>query len=196
MKLQHCTNNSKQIQKENIIKQIRNFQSYNYLQHGIHTGKMSFMHKSLVKTEVKYKVISRESIFSKHLSSLISKYSWGEDYPINPIDEIANSEYIIGVFDNKTLIGGAYIHKSAAPDKIVNEGLWLCGLVVHPKYRNKGIAKTIFDMQMAYTKDKRKPAFSCTDNQIIINFFESKSWNKIRTTKDESGCKCVVYSNK
>lgn len=47
----------------------------------------------------------------KQASLLISKYSWGEEYPVKPIDEIKEAHFMVGAFSKKDLVGFASVSK-------------------------------------------------------------------------------------
>lgn len=146
------------------------------------------------KLGIKIKEISRsnETILVQ-AAELITKYSWGEGYPVKPIDELRKAEYRIGVFEDNQLIAFGSVGRSLSPDGIDNEALWIAHAVVVPEYRGQGIFKKIYDMQMAYAKSQQGRILSCTDNPIVEKFFLANGWKKIRESKDEAGEPSVVF---
>ena len=126
-------------------------------------------------------------------SNLIVEYSWGQDYPIEPIDDLTTSIQVFGALVDGKLIGTAYVHKSASPDGLDNNNLWLGGLVVHPNYRRKGIAKTLLRKQTRFAENKRGRVLTCSDNEKVCNLLESLNWKLLRITYDEGGNLCRVY---
>ena len=126
-------------------------------------------------------------------SLLISEHSWGNNYPIKPIDEISKAEYCVGAYYNNELIGFAAVSRFASPDGKDNGKLWLGYAVVVPKFRKQGIFQKLYNLRMKWAKEKSEPLFSCTDNPIIEKFLLSHKWYLIRETKDESGAVCNVF---
>jgi GNAT superfamily N-acetyltransferase len=130
-------------------------------------------------------------------ASLVSRYSWGEDYPVRPIDEIRSAEYRIGVFESDRLVGFGSVGRALSPDALDNEALWLAHVVVAPEFRNRGIFKTIYKHQLSYATSQAGRVLSCTDNPIVAEFYLKNGWKKIRETVDEAGGRSVVleYGN-
>ncbi len=135
---------------------------------------------------------SEEEIIAQ-AAELISQYSWGEDYPIKPIDELHKVEYRVGVFSDEELIAFGSVGRSLSPDGVDNDALWIAHAVVIPKFRKKGIFNSIYQMQMTYAKSQEGRILACTDNPIIEKFFLVNSWKKIRETRDEAGDLSIVF---
>ncbi|MEK6840513.1 MAG: GNAT family N-acetyltransferase [Nanoarchaeota archaeon] len=132
----------------------------------------------------------------KKASFLISEYSWGNNYPIKPIDELSKAEYCAGAYSNKKLVGFAAISRFASPDGKDNGKLWLGYSIVIPEFRRQGIFQKLYDFRMKWAKEKLEPLFTCTDNPIIERFLLSHEWHLIRETRDESGAVCNVFEHK
>lgn len=126
-------------------------------------------------------------------AELVSRYSWGEDYPVSPFQEIENAQYRVGAFKNKTLIGFASVGHGFSPDGIDNDAFWLAHVVVMPEYRQRGVFQKLYDAQLAYAQSRRGRILSCTDNPIVENFFSKNGWTKLRDTIDETGEPCQVF---
>ncbi|MCM2339067.1 MAG: GNAT family N-acetyltransferase [Burkholderiales bacterium] len=129
-------------------------------------------------------------------TDLISKYSWGHDYPVRPIDEILRADYRIGAMIADELVGFGTVGFGFGPDKLDNDQLWIAHAVVLPKFRQQGIFREIFNAQLSYAKNKNKRIMTCTDNQIIINFLLKNGWKELRQTIDESGKASKVFEYK
>lgn len=141
-----------------------------------------------------FKEISANGEFIKEASNLIQEHSWGLDYPVSALDELKESDFIIGCFDNERLIGLASVNNSASPDKIDNGLPWLAMAVVLPEYRGMGIYKDLYEKRIEYLKNrKERIILSCTDNKIVKKFLLDRGWTLRRITKDESGGECEVF---
>ena len=142
--------------------------------------------------EIREILSSDETILAK-AAELITKYSWGPDYPIKPIDEIRRTEYSIGAFRNDQLVGFGSVGRDFSPDGIDNSELWIAHAVIIPEYRRIGIFNKIYEMQMSYAKSQQGRILSCTDNPIVEKFFLANDWKKIREAKDEAGGLSIVF---
>jgi len=120
-------------------------------------------------------------------AKMVRKYSWGEDYPVNPLNELERAKYIIGAFDREKLVGCASVAHSVSPDNIDNEKLWISHAVVLPDYRKKGIFNLLYKKQINYTKKHKGPLLAATDNPIVEKFLLKNGWAFLRTIKDEGG---------
>lgn len=126
-------------------------------------------------------------------AELISAYSWGPDYPVQPIDEIFSAEYRVGAIKNNQLVGFGTVGRSFSPDAFDNDELWVAHAVVTPAFRKKGIFKRIYGMQLSYAKNHEGRILSCTDNPIMEKFFLENGWKEIRKTKDEADEDSTVF---
>ncbi|MBP6879576.1 MAG: GNAT family N-acetyltransferase [Candidatus Pacebacteria bacterium] len=141
-----------------------------------------------------FKEISINDEFLKEASNLIQEHSWGLDYPVSALDELKESDFIIGCFNNGKLVGLASINNFASPDKIDNGLPWLAAAVVLPEYRGRGIYKDLYEKRIEHLKHKKeKIILSCTDNKIVKKFLLDRGWKLRRITKDESGGECEVF---
>ncbi len=129
----------------------------------------------------------------KKAANLVSEYSWGSDYPVRPIDEIRVAEYCVGALEQNQLVGFGSVGRTFSPDALDNNELWLAHAVVDPEFRNRGVFKRIYDMQMLYAITQPGRILSCTDNPIVSNFFLKNGWKQIRETVDEAGDKSMVF---
>ncbi len=145
-----------------------------------------------LEIEIKEISASHEDIITR-AAELVSKYSWGIDYPVKPIDEIREAEYLIGAFKNDQLIGFGSVGRAFSPDGTDDSELWLAHAVIVPEYRRIGIFNKIYEMQMSYAKSRSGRILSCTDNPIVEKFFLANGWKKIRDTKDEAGEPSTVF---
>lgn len=129
------------------------------------------------------------------MAEIVRNHSWGEEYPIDPIDELKKSEYILGCFNNKKLVGFGTINRFSSPDGLGNGLPWLSMTVVLPEFRNNGIYRELYEKRLEYLKNLgEKNVFVCTDNMIVENFLLKRNWNVERETKDESGGVCKVFN--
>lgn len=126
-------------------------------------------------------------------ANLVSLYSWGESYPVRPMDEIRLADYRVGIFAGDRLVGFGSVGRGFSPDLLDNDGLWLAHVVVVPEFRNRGIFKKIYELQLSYAASQPGRIVSCTDNPIIAEFFLKNGWKKIRETVDEAGGKSAVF---
>ncbi|HEY5220584.1 MAG TPA: GNAT family N-acetyltransferase [Candidatus Paceibacterota bacterium] len=126
-------------------------------------------------------------------AELITKYSWGEDYPVDPLEEIQKSEYCAGAYAKDKLVGFATVNRFASPDGKDNGELWLGHAVVIPEFREQGIYQKLYTAQMEHTQRGSGRILSCTSNPIIENFLSGRGWQEIRKTKDEEGGECSVF---
>jgi len=141
-----------------------------------------------------FREISTTEPIAKECAKIIQEYSWGNNYPLDVWEELKESEYIIGCFDNKKIVGLGSVTRVASPDKIDNGLLWFAHTVVLPDYRKQGIYKTLYEKRLEYVKNKNeKFILTCTDNPIIKKFLLKNKWVLYRTTKDESGGVCRVF---
>lgn len=147
------------------------------------------------KIETK-EILSSEKQFLEEAARLVSEYSWGKDYPIQPIDEIRVAEYRVGVFDSYQLVGFGTVGRSFSPDSLDNDELWVAHAVVAPEFRKRGLFRELYDRQLAYTKSQEGRILSCTDNPVVEKFFLENDWKEIRKTNDDSGESCVVFEYK
>lgn len=127
-------------------------------------------------------------------SLLVREHSWGFDYPVDPHDELKESDFVIGCFDGNKLVGLASVSRLVSPDKIDNGLPWLASAVISPDYRNNGIYKELYAKRIECLKNKKENlVLTCTDNPIIEKFLLKNGWILRRTTKDESGADCKVF---
>ncbi len=144
-------------------------------------------------------VVDIENMNEKFLdeaSELISKYSWGYDYPKKPIEEIKTAEYVVSAFDKDKIIAFATVNKNSSPDGIDNGNLWLAHAVVVPEFRKRGLFTKLYDKQISYAKTQDGKIFACTDNPIVRDFFLKNGWVEYRKTKDEAGETATVFEYK
>lgn len=141
---------------------------------------------------ITFREIQVEDPEAKIGAGLVSKYSWGEAYPVDPWDEIKVAEYLIGAFDENNLVGFGSVTKVASPDGVDNGKCWMADAIVVPEYRNRGIYKKLYKSRMEFMKDKQE-VYTCTDNPIIEKFLIEQGWQKYRETTCESGEECVVF---
>ncbi len=125
--------------------------------------------------------------------NLVSVYSWGEGYPVRPIDEIRLADFRIGVFVGDHLVGFGSVGRDFSPDLLDNDAFWLAHVVVVPEFRNRGIFKKIYELQLSYATSQAGRIFSCTDNPIVTEFFLKNEWKKKRETVDEAGGRSTVF---
>jgi GNAT superfamily N-acetyltransferase len=126
-------------------------------------------------------------------SFLISKYSWGIEYPVPPLDEIRKAEYCVGAYSADTLVGFAGVSRYASPDGEDCGELWFGYAVVAPEHRGQGVYRMLYDACMKYMRGASGRILCCTDNPIIESFILSHGWHVIRSTHDESGAACLVF---
>lgn len=141
---------------------------------------------------VTFREVRAEDLEAKIGAELVLKYSWGEEYPVDPWNEIKVAEYLIGVFDNEKLVGFGSVTKVASPDGVDNGKCWLADAVVVPEYRYRGIYKKLYESRMEFMKDEQE-IYTCTDNPIIEKFLTGQGWQKYRETTCESGEECIVF---
>ena len=141
-----------------------------------------------------YREILTTEPTAKKCAQMIQEHSWGNNYPIDAWEELKESEYIIGCFDDDKIVGLGSISRIASPDKVDNGLLWFAHTVVLPDYRKQGIYETLYEKRLEYVK-KRNEGFilTCTDNLIIEKFLLKNKWILYRTTKDESGNFCKIF---
>ncbi len=138
-------------------------------------------------------VLASDQKLLEEAANLVSEYSWGNDYPIQPLDEIRVAEYRAGALKQNHLIGFGTVGRSFSPDTLDNGELWIAHAVVDPEFRNQGVFKRIYDMQLSYAATQPGRILSCTDNPIVSDFFLKNGWKQIRETIDEAGDKSVVF---
>ncbi len=142
----------------------------------------------------KFKEITNDVHFLKESSKIIREYSWGLDYPVDPLYELKGSDFVIGCFDDDKLIGLASLNRIASPDKIDNGFIWFANSVIVPGYRENGIYTEFYNRRARYIKDSKESiVFTCTDNPIVERFLKKRGWVVRRITKDESGGECKVF---
>ncbi len=140
------------------------------------------------------KKIYKTGLLLKECAEIIRKYSWGIDYPVDPLEELKKSEYIIGCFDGNNIIGLGAVSYNASPDEIDNGLPWFCCAVVLPEYRKQGIYNTLYEKRLEYIKNKKeKFILTCTDNPLVERFLLKNKWVLYRKTKDESSDICKVF---
>lgn len=147
------------------------------------------------ESQFEVREISDEPLLNR-AASLVSEYSWGLDYPLNPLDEIQEAEYKVGAFVGDNLVGFATVGRSFSPDGIDNGELWLAHVVVLPEFRSQGIFSKLYQAQIKYAKNQFGRILSCTDNPIVEKFFLDNNWKEIRQTKDEAGEVTKVFEHK
>ncbi len=141
-----------------------------------------------------FKEILPTEQIAKEAARMIQEYSWGLDYPVDAWSELKESDFIIGCFDHKKLIGLGSVTHAASPDKIDNNLPWLAGAIVLPEYREQGVYTELYRRRMEHLKKQNEPvALVCTDNLLVENFLVNKRWILRRITKDESGGECKVF---
>lgn len=124
---------------------------------------------------------------------LISKYSWGEEYPVDPIKEHKLAEYAIGAYESESLIGISIVNRFSSPDGKDNGELWFADAVVVPEFRNQGVFTKLYEETMHYMLGQSGRILTCTDNPIMESFLSKHGWQKIRDTLDEEGGPCLVF---
>lgn len=127
------------------------------------------------------------------IAALITKYSWFEGYPVDPMDELRQSDYIVGAYAGKTLAGFGSINRVASPDGQDNGAWWFADAVVKPEYRERGIYTSLYEARMQWLENKPGRVLTCTETEIIDQFVSEHGWRKIRDTRDEEGNDCRVY---
>lgn len=141
-----------------------------------------------------FKEIKKNDPLIEECAYIVQKYSWGFDYPVNPLNELKQAEYIIGCFDGKRIVGFGSITRISSPDGKDNNKPWFADAVVLPEYRNKGIYTELYRKRLSFIKKQKESVlFSCTDNPIIEKFLEKNNWILYRETKDEKGDECKVF---
>jgi len=135
---------------------------------------------------------SKEEMFAT-ASRLISKYSWGMDYPISPLHEIRQAEYSTGAYIADTLVGFAGVSRHASPDGRDNGELWFGYAVVVPEWRGRGIFRMLYNTCMRYMEASSGRILCCTDNPMVESFILKHGWRMIRKAQDESGAACIVF---
>ncbi len=145
-----------------------------------------------------FREITRDEDIIKEWAEIVSKHSWGADYPINPLDELIQSDYIVGCFDEKILVGLGAINRVTSPDGIDNGFPWLSFAVTLPQYRGKGLYKEIYKKRIEYLLEHTNESdiFTCTDNEIVENFLLQRKWTLDRIIEDEWGDECKVFQLK
>ncbi len=126
-------------------------------------------------------------------SQLVAKYSWGEDYPVVPFEEINHADFCVGAWKRKTLVGFAAVTRNGSPDGNGNGELWLGYAVVVPELRRRGIFRRLYAACVTRLQTFPGRVFSCTDNPIIAAFLLRHGWQFERETHDESGESCLVF---
>ncbi len=126
-------------------------------------------------------------------AQLISEYSWGLEYPINPIDEVLSADYCVGVVMHNKLIGFGSVGRTFSPDSLDHGELWVAHAVVAPEFRGKGVLSKLYDKQLAYAKSQQGRILSCTNNPIAEKFLLKNGWNEVRNTLDEGGEVTTVF---
>ncbi len=126
-------------------------------------------------------------------AELVSKYSWGYEYPVKPIDEILSSGYRIGAFITNQFVGFGTVGRAFSPDNLDNGELWIAHAVVIPEFRQQGIFRKIYKAQLAYARSQSGCILSCTDNPIVVKFFLENGWRELRKTIDESSKASTVF---
>lgn len=126
-------------------------------------------------------------------SKLVTKYSWGEAYPVSPLAEIKGSEFCVGAWNGKRLIGFSAVNRNASPDGVGNGSLWFGYAVVVPEFRNRGVFRRLYAACLDWIQAVPGDVFACTDNPIMISFLVRHGWQFDRRTHDESGGTCLVF---
>jgi GNAT superfamily N-acetyltransferase len=129
----------------------------------------------------------------KEIGELITKYSWFEGYPVEPLDELRQADYIVGAYAGKTLAGFGAISRVASPDGKDNGEWWFADAVVVPDFRRYGIYTKLYEARMRWLDGKPGRILTCTEVELIDDFMIAHGWHKIRDTKDEQGGDCRVY---
>lgn len=154
----------------------------------------SNLHRNTGEQEPKIEIRTlRDESMLKIASSMISKYSWGVDYPIKPLDEISKAEFCAGAYASGSLLGFAGVSRRSSPDGMNNGELWFGYAVVLPEFRRQGIFQKLYDTCMTYMRSVPGRMLSCTDNLHIKQFLLTHGWHVIRQTHDESGAACLVF---
>ncbi|MES2226082.1 MAG: GNAT family N-acetyltransferase [Patescibacteria group bacterium] len=146
-----------------------------------------------LEVEPKLQSLEESAEALQEAASLVSRYSWGEDYPLPPLEEIERADHRVGVFVDGKLIAFASIGHGFSPDGIDDDALWLAHVVVAPPYRERGIFQKLYDKLMTYAQAKDERILSCTDNSIMEDFFLTHGWKKIRETLAQAGDPCDVF---
>jgi GNAT superfamily N-acetyltransferase len=128
----------------------------------------------------------------RRCADLIRRCSWGEDYPVDPFEEISKADYHVAAQHDGLLIGYACINRHASPDGQGNGQLWFACAVVDPGYRRQGVLSDLYDACMRYAAG-RGPVLACTDNPVMAGFFADHGWMLARETVDEAGGCCKVF---
>lgn len=129
----------------------------------------------------------------QEFASFVKTYSWGEDYPESPFEEIKEAVFRTAAFHNDQLVGFGSITNNGSPDGIDNGELWLAHAVVLPEFQQQGIYGKIYEKCMGYASTISGRLLACTDNPVMDSFFLSNEWKKIREAKDVAGVTCNVY---
>ncbi len=129
----------------------------------------------------------------QEMAALMTKYSWGEGYPVSPLHELEHADYLVGAYEGDTLAGFASVNRVASPDGEGNGQWWLADAVVKPEYRERGIYTKLYEQRMDWLRGKPGQLFTCTEVPLIDDFMLAHGWTKNRDTKDEEGNDCRVY---
>jgi GNAT superfamily N-acetyltransferase len=136
----------------------------------------------------------RDKLMLSTAGFLVSEYSWGHEYPVNPLDEIRKAEFCVGAYaGNDHLVGFAGVSRFASPDGWENGELWFAYAVVVPEFRQQGIFRRLYEACMSYATAQRGRILSCTDNPIVSSFLLTHGWHLCRTAVDESGIDTEVF---
>lgn len=113
---------------------------------------------------IKLKEISTSKVETlEEAASLVSRYSWGYDYPVKPINEIQKAEQCVGAYINNQLVGFATLGRSFSPDGRDNQELWLAHAVVIPAFRGQGIFKKLYSKLIKHDDQKNKTSTNMHD---------------------------------
>lgn len=132
----------------------------------------------------------------------IKKHSWGEDYPYDPANLLANSEYLIVAIADEGLLGMACVTRhEGEPSNPENTDPFFCCWAVHADHRRKGIGLDIYAKAIAEARRREYPyIFATTDSEDATRFLcraplklnEPYVWLPVKPGKNEDGSPHVM----
>ena len=145
-----------------------------------------------VQTELReIPVANRQEV--EFVANLISKHSWGEEYPVHPLSELKAAERIYAAYAGADIVSCVAITRNGSPDGEGNGDLWFGYAVTLDEYRKQGIFTKLYTQATKYAASQPGRLFACTSSEVMDVFFPAHGWQKIRDTKDEQNNDCRVY---
>ncbi len=126
----------------------------------------------------------------------LSKYSWGWDYPLQPINEIRKADYVVGAFALNEPAGFASVNRLASPDGRDNGQMWFSGWVVAPEFRNRRIGAQLYEQCLRYmiSPERQQRMLLSTENASLTEVFLRRGWKILRdNTLNESGKPTTIF---